>query len=227
MPEKLHPGLRKVLVHLSTDSSSNARRTRSSKTTIIQPSNMQRLKESQRVQEVHVLNVEPIVGEDEPFYDLSLFNTQQPWVIPMPSNGGGEWEDIEDSGFQRECQEVYEDIWNGIRRSYRYDDRNRSDRIECLVLHWLSQYDEMVNGYQDWVYNEELQFCMPESIEGCTSLTVLVTDVFTTSIKQIPLPGDTYESTSMICAGVFLSSPLQHNTGFSTRVLELYHNLST
>ncbi|KIK69852.1 hypothetical protein GYMLUDRAFT_150446 [Collybiopsis luxurians FD-317 M1] len=48
-----------------------------------------------------------------------------------------------------------------------------------------------------------------------------------TTLRNIALPGDTYQSTSMIRAGVFPSSPLQHTVGFSTRTLDLFHNLFT
>lgn len=60
----------------------------------------------------------------------------------------------------------------------RVDERKRRDRLERSFYHWSPQYPGMVEAFMDWSFNEEHGHKMPEEIEGYTSLSVKVFDVF-------------------------------------------------
>ncbi|KAF9071254.1 hypothetical protein BDP27DRAFT_1419288 [Rhodocollybia butyracea] len=174
----------------------------------VRPSAMRRHRD-QTTEEIRVLNIPEIEEEGEQVL-LDSMN----WDFSQPlSNTGGEM-DAQAEGDWEECDEIYHELLNGVRRV-----------LERSFLHWALQFPGMTDAYMDWAFNEEHGHKMPDAIDGLSSLSLTVFDVFGTSTRQIPLPKDSYISASIVCAGVFPSSPLKHNHGFLTRTLHLYHDL--
>lgn len=71
---------------------------------------MRRIRENQASEEVRVLNVPEIEGNDAEFGSIN-------WDLPLPlSNAGGELGNLEGEGDWEECDEIYQELLNGVRR---------------------------------------------------------------------------------------------------------------
>ncbi|KAF9059288.1 hypothetical protein BDP27DRAFT_1371644 [Rhodocollybia butyracea] len=146
----------------------------------VRPSAMRRHRD-QTTEEIRVLNIPEIEEEGEQVL-LDSMN----WDFSQPlSNTGGEM-DAQAEGDWEECDEIYHELLNGVRRV-----------LERSFLHWAPQFPGMTDAYMDWAFNEEHGHKMPEAIDGLSSLSLTVFDVFGTSTCQIPLPKDSYISASI------------------------------
>ncbi|KAE9385347.1 hypothetical protein BT96DRAFT_1007129 [Gymnopus androsaceus JB14] len=136
-----------------------------------------------------------------------------------PDGSDGEWEEEQDEGFAK-MREKMQDM---MKKCYK-DFWTRRDRTDRTWANWENQMDELVTAYMDWDLIKTKN--VKSSREPVELMDLSVVDVFGSSTKEVPLlSGLTYDSSSIILAGLMPTTPLSHKTAITTRTVSLYHSL--